>query len=69
MTSTTALFSITRQRENCGKTQTIYTHDADEARRAFDIAVGEGDQFVTLYNETEDFEVIRHLLPARHIRY
>lgn len=60
-------FSVTRQRVNCGPTQTIYTESRDEAVRAFDLAVADNDQFVTLYNETQDFEVLRHLKPMKRL--
>jgi hypothetical protein len=62
-------YMVTRQRENCGPTQEIFVKTIDEARRAYDIAVSEGDIFVEIFDGSEDCQVIWHLTPGRHLTY
>lgn len=50
-------YLITRQDENCGSCQTIWTDDADEAGRVFDIAVEAGACFVEIYDWREQCQV------------
>ena len=61
------MFTVTRQRENCGKMQTIFVNTPEEAGRAFDIAVNEGDIFVNIWDENLDAEVRRHLDPVKWV--
>lgn len=63
------MFTVSRQRENCGKVQTIHVDTIEEARRAYDIAVNAGDIFAEIYDETKDCQVIWHLTPATWVRY
>ncbi len=62
-------YMVTRQRINCGPTQTIYVETSEQAQHAYDIAVNAGDIFAEIFDMQEDCQVMWHLTPARHVRY
>lgn len=63
------MYQVTRQRENCGKCQSITVTTPEEARRAYDIAVKAGDVFVEVFDMDEDCQLYWHLTPAVHTVY
>lgn len=60
---------ITRQRKNCGPTQSIIRHSHEEAQRAFDIAVAAGDVFAEIFDINTDTQVCFHLASMNWVRY
>jgi len=62
-------YMISRQAVNCGPIRTIWVETIEEARRAYDIAVSEGDIFAEIFDGFEDCQVMWHLTPATHSRY
>jgi hypothetical protein len=62
-------YQVSRQKINCGPTQTINVVTMTEARRAFDIAVAAGDQFAEIFDMNMNAQVMMHLAPVRHLKY
>lgn len=62
-------YMVTRQAVNCGPMRKLWVVTLEEARRAYDIAVAEGDIFAEIFDGQEDCQVMWHLTPATHTRY
>lgn len=62
-------YKVTRQAVNCGSTREISVATIEEARRAYDIAVNDGDIFAEIFDMLEDQQVCWHLTPVHHVRY
>lgn len=62
-------YKVTRQAVNCGPMRELNVVTLAEARRAFDIAVNDGDIFAEIFDMEEDMQVIWHLTPATHLKF
>lgn len=60
-------YEVTRQRVNCGPTQSIMVETPEKARYAYDLAVKAGDIFVEVFDMEADTQLYWHLTPAQWV--